>query len=943
MDIRLLGQVGLGVADRVVPVARSHCRCVLAVLAMTPGRLVDSETLIDRVWGERPPRSARHSLHTHIAAIRRLVETVGEGRDHPELRRVGSGYVLEAGLDHVDLHRSRRLAEQARTLAGTGSDRDLHAVTLLRKACSLWRGTPLAGLTADWAVHVRGALEQERLNLFIDRYAAELRVGEHNTALGPLAELLAEHPLVEPLAGLQMLALYRSGRLADAVDSYAQIRQRLVEQLGDEPGPELRQLHQQVLRRDPGLDLKSAEVVGQSMVDVELQFTPALLPPDIAAFAGREKELHALDKLLLDDEQRSNPVIISAIDGAAGVGKTALAVHWAHRVAHRFPDGQLYANLAGYDMAAQPKDPIDIVHGFLEAMQVPAERIPRSQDALTGMYRSLLNDRRMLVVLDNARDANQVRPLLPGGAGCFVIVTSRSQLTGLVATECAHALTLDRLTSSEARQLLARRLGRDWVSADPVSTDEIITQCGHLPLALAVVAARATSHRACAARDLAAALREAGGALDLLSGPDPATDLRAVISWSYRALSDEAAQMFRLLGLWPVPDFSVAAIASLVGVPMREARRVLAELAHSHLINQYTPARFGVHDLLREYAAMLTREYDAAAVRDAATQRVLDFYVHTAHRAAVLINPQREPIELHPLRPAVSPVDLDDQQAAVAWLNLEYPTIRAWTARAAGAGYLTHTWQLAWAIPDFLQRRGLWNEWAASQQVGLDAAQRLGNSQAVALALRGLAAASGAMGQYGDAHGHLARALELFSELGHRMQHARTLLSISAVLSYQDRFDDALTNAKQALALFEREGDLGGQAYAHNGMGWLHARLGKYDEALSHSHRALILQQRVGDTYGEAATLDTIGYAHHLLGDFRQAIDAYERSIVLARAHGALFREAEVTSRLGDTLSASGDRAAARQKWSHSLCLLDQLQRPEVGDLRASLNASLRT
>ncbi|HET6211999.1 MAG TPA: BTAD domain-containing putative transcriptional regulator, partial [Micromonosporaceae bacterium] len=488
MDFRLLGSVEVLASGQPVEVGPPQRCTVLAALAVDAGRPVTVETLIDRVWGDQPSHRVRRGLQAHVTRIRRLLEHAGAGEETPTrlVRRAG-GYALDVDPDRVDLHRFRRLLDQARHRACA----DVERVTLLRDALGLWRGEPLGGLAGQWAVRTRQGWRQQHLDAVLAWARAELAVGNPAAVIGALTDLVGEHPLLEPLIAVLMRALYAAGHSAQALDLSTVTRQRLVQELGAEPGSELRQVQHGILRDD--LDRHDMPPP-PAVPAVAASVAPAQLPQDVPGFAGRQAALAQLDALLPAAGEPANTVVISAVSGTAGVGKTALAVYWAHQVRRRFPDGQLYVNLRGFDPSGSVMEPVEAVRGFLDALGVAPQRIPAGIDAQTALYRSLLAERRMLLVLDNACDAAQVRPLLPGAAGCLVLVTSRNRMSGLVATDGAHPLSLDLLTAAEARQLLARRLGADRIANEPRAVEEIIERCARLPLALTVVAARAATH-----------------------------------------------------------------------------------------------------------------------------------------------------------------------------------------------------------------------------------------------------------------------------------------------------------------------------------------------------------------------------------------------------------------------------------------------------------------
>jgi len=466
-------------------------------------------------------------------------------------------------------------------------------------------------------------------------------------------------------------------------------------------------------------------------------------------------------------------VVIAALSGTAGVGKTTLAVHWAHRVSARFPDGQLYVNLKGFDPGGEALDPGEAVRGFLEAFGVPVTRIPADLPGRAGLYRSLLAGRRVLVVLDNARDVEQVRPMLPGSPGCLALVTSRNHLTGLVAAEGAHPLALDLLPAAGARDLLIRRLGSHRVAREPAAVDDIIAGCARLPLALTIAAARAATSPGFPLAVFATELREATRALDPFDGGDLATDVRTVFSWSYRALSAAAARLFRLLGLYPGPDIGLAAAASLAAIQPDQARAPLAELTRAHLLAEHSPGRYAFHDLLRSYAAEQARAHDSQQVRDAAVHRLLDHYLHTARNAAILIEPHFEPPALMPAQPGVSAGESGTAEDAMSWFGAERAVLLAAVLLAADAGHGEHAWQLAWMLSPSFIRRGSWTDNARAQHAALAAARRTGDAAGEAHALHCLALGYARSGRFHDAFPYFQHALRQFEAIGDHVSQAR--------------------------------------------------------------------------------------------------------------------------------------------------------------------------
>ena len=664
---------------------------------------------------------------------------------------------------------------------------------------------------------------------------------------------------------------------------------------------------------------------------------PRQLPAAVAHFAGRAAQLAALTDLLRRAPDGPGAVVIAAIGGTAGVGKTTLAVHWAHRFADRFPDGQLYVNLRGFDPNGSTVTPAAAVRRFLVALGVPPHRVPAGSDAQADLYRSRLAGRRMLIVLDNARDADHVRLLLPGAPGCLVLVTSRNQLSSLVTVEGAHPLTVELPGPAEARDMLARRLGDRRVAAEPEAVEQIVTRCARLPLALAIVAARAAARPDFPLSVLADQLDASRDRLDGLVGGDAVSDVRAVFSWSYNTLTPDAARLFRLLGLHPGPDITTHAAASLTALPPARTRPLLDELAGVHLIVEHAPGRYTFHDLLRTYAVERADAVDPDTERHAATRRVLDHYVHTAHAAAMLLDPHREPIELAPPQPGTSPDTPADYQRALAWFTAEHLVLLAAVRHAADAGLDTPAWQLAWTLVDFLDRRGHWHDHIASGHIGVAAAGRLGDPSVLARAHRLLARGFTLLGRFDDSSTHLHHALDLHRRTADRVGQAHTHLNIAFAREQQGRHDDALDHTGQALVLYRAADHEAGQASALSALATYHALLGDHLQALTHGEQALALHQKLDYPYGQAAAWDSLGHAHHQLGHHARAITCYHHALDLVRELGDRYIEADTLVHLGDIHHAVGDPAAAHLAWQQALAILDELDHPQADQVRAKL------
>jgi tetratricopeptide (TPR) repeat protein/transcriptional regulator with XRE-family HTH domain len=667
------------------------------------------------------------------------------------------------------------------------------------------------------------------------------------------------------------------------------------------------------------------------------QSVPRQLPAPVRQFAGRQAEMAALTDLLDTGNRAPAAVVISVISGTAGVGKTALAVRWAHQVADRFPDGQLYVNLRGFDPSGRPMPPDEAIHGFLDALGVPAERIPASLDARAALFRSLLAGKRMLLVFDNARDAGQVRPLLPAGPGCLVVVVSRSQLAGLVAGEDARLLILDLLTEAEARELLALRLGEARVAAEPQATAELTRLCVRLPLALAIVAARACARPGFRIGVFAEELKDVRGRLDALETVDEPTSVRAVFSWSLSSLPAPATRMFALLGMHPGPDITVPAAASLAAMPLPVARRALGELADAQLITEHASARFAMHDLLQAYAAEQAASNDAEA-RRAAIRRMLDHYLHTVYTADRLLYPHRDALILPAPETDAPPESLTSARRALAWLRAERRVLLAVVAQAASLSFDDHAWQIACCLAMFLDLEGCWPESATAQQAALASAQRAGNTEAQARIHLVLSHVCMRLDAGHDAQAHLEHALRLYEQIRDRISQARVHVAFSLISNRQGRHHDAFAHAQQGLILYWSAGHQAGLAQALNAMGWSEAHLADPWRAVACCQKAVRLHQEAGHVVGECEGLDSLGYAYHQLGDLHQAISCYERSLVCHRQLASRHEEAVTRTRLGDAYLASGHAERARDLWTFALDVFETEHHPSADAVRSRID-----
>ncbi len=644
---------------------------------------------------------------------------------------------------------------------------------------------------------------------------------------------------------------------------------------------------------------------------------------------------------VLGEDRPHGSAAVAAIIGTAGVGKTALAVHWAHRMTRHFPDGQLYVNLRGFDPAGTPLAPSDSIRVLLDALNESANRIPVTLDAQIGLYRSLLAGKQLLLVLDNVRDEQQVRPLLPGSGRCLTVVTSRRQLIGLATADGARLHTLDVLPVEQAVELLTRRLSLRGQDEPPGVQEravrDIARLCACLPLALSVAAARAAAHPDRPLAVLARGLRDANERLDMLATSDVTTNMRAVLSWSVRQLSPSATRVFDLLGLHPGPDVSVQAAISLTGAARPDVLAALRELTEMHLLTEPAPGRFSMHDLLRAYAGERARDLDSAK-RDAAVKRMISHYTGTAETASALLNPFRVAPDVPlPRTAGTAPEGLNGYREALDWFDAERRVLVAVIRLAAARRCHAQAWALCWTIADYLDWRGRWRELADTQQTALAAACALDDASRQADAHRTIARAAIQLAAFDEAGRHLLLALDLYSQAGSFTAAGHVLLDLGRTSERQGDYRQALSRGYQALELLERTGDRAGQANALNNIGWCHANLGDARAALTYCQRALELDRELGDAQGEAATLDSVGYAYHQLGRHAEAISYFRRSAWLYQELGNRFKQAEPLAHLGDALYAHGSPQDARNAWCDALTILTDLGHPDARLIRARL------
>lgn len=935
--IRILGPLEVRHRDQPVDLGVRRQRLIFGILVLWAGQPVQIGRLITAAWsGHEPPVTARNAIQICISRLRATLGGVAS------ISTVGDGYRLDADPGVIDLHCFRQHVASARNVDGE------RRVAELRQAESLWRGPVLSGeLPEDVRDWLCAGISEERVAALEERIEAELALGLHHQLIGELTDLVRAHPTRERMIGQLMLALYRDGQAARALQVCRETRALFSQELGIEPGALIRDLEVDILRQAPGL-------LG-TVTAVPAPFPiPAQLPRDERGFTGRDDQIAALDGLVKRDLSRGARIVL--IVGTAGVGKTALAVHWAHRVRERFPDGQLYADLRGYSADA-PVRVIDALTRILLACGMPADRISADETAAVNCYRSLLAERRMLIVLDNARSAEQVRPLLPGGPHCAVVVTSRDRLDGLLVRDGARRLDLTVLAPAESRSLLAEALGAERVQSEQAAVTELAALCAHLPLALRIAAAALHGQPARAIAGYVARLR-AGNRLTALSvDGDPDSAVRAAFDLSYAALTAPLRRIFAMISLMPGTDFTVDAVTALVGNASDETGVAFARLVGMHLLDEPSPGRYRMHDLLQLYAAEHVADEEDQTGQAQAMGRLLTWYLDASRAASRRLYGGGH--RSHDDLASTKIVDFTTDAEAITWLNAERANLAAAVVLSHSHGFHTTTWQLAHELRIYFWRTRHTAEWMPIAQAGLAAALATADPRAEAAMRLNFGALSQCLAQPGAAAENYATAYELATSAGWTaiqltcLTHLGTLHLAGGDLAAADGFYQrslelirqekdwaslwpVLTNLglvryqrgqlraaealqAEAVQAARRAGNPGGEASALQYLGYCVHAIGDLDRALTHLTQALPIHQRIGNRRGEAQTLMDIAAVHSDADRPELAESGIEAALAIIGGTGdrnvealALNIRGNVKLKAGHPQEAFADHLAAR-------------------------------
>lgn len=933
---RILGPVEVWTGQEWAKIGAPKQRSVLATLLLRSGEPVSTDTLIDQVWPHKPPARAVNLVSVYVHHLRRLI---GDGDGRVLITRA-PGYQVVLGPGALDADQFARLVSTGRRMLAEGEPG--RAVDLLDEAMGLWRGRVLADVAATPLVAAEAdRLEESRVEALELRADASLACGRPTEVVPEMRRLLADHPLREKLWALLIRALYGAGRQAEALEVYEQARNRISDELGVDPGAELRQLYHQILVADGEQSVPPLATASPGPVPAQSP-VPAQLPADIRDFTGRSGQVEQLQEMLATgDEDSPGAVRVALVVGSGGLGKTALAVHAAHLLASRFPDGQLYANLLG---ATQPVAAAEVLARFLRDLGLDGGRIPLGEEERAAHLRTRLAGKRVLIVLDDARDAAQVTPLLPGSASCSVLVTARGMLPELVGSK---VIDLDVLPRGEARMLFGVVAGEERAAAESAATEAVLRACAGLPLAIRIAGARLARRGGGTVRALADRLSDERRRLDELRMGNLA--VRASFEVSFAALPGTArpgeldpARAFRLLGLWTGPSIGLPAASSLLGEPEAVAADALGVLVDAHLLESPQPDRYRFHDLLRVHAADRALTEEPEEDRREAIYRVLAWYLHTAEAAARVITSQRRLVPLDPVPPVVRPLAFATLEEALAWCEHERPELMAATRQAAASGLHALAWKLPAAAMVFYSRRSHWADWVATHKIGLASAEAAGDRLAQAWMLNNLGMAYGVQ-RMPESLACFEKALEISRELGNGPGEAQAVTNIANTYFRLGNFAEARGAALRSLDIERKAGDRFGEGIALGILGSVCRELGGYDEAIHYLRQALDISRELGDRDGEAECLKDLGEAYLGLGLMEDAIGRMEDALAIWQSIGDRYGQAATLQRLGQAQLRAGETAKARALLAQAIDLYDDLRdHAEAAAARAELAAVAR-
>jgi len=957
MRFRLLGPLEIRTGEDWRGIGAPKWRSVLAALLINAGQVVPADVLINEVWRDEPPAKAANLISIYVLRLRRLL-----GEEYSALLVTRSpGYQLRLGPADTDVQVFETMVREGRRAYAAGDPET--SAARLAEALALWRGSPLADVPPTPLVEA----ETERLaGLRLDaaelRIKAELACGNYAQVIPELRRLLADNPIREGLWLLLIQALDGAGRHAEALDAYGQARRAIADELGVDPGPELRQLYADLLAKDEKLAREGGDAAGSisagtvtagarpgesapGRAQARVTWTvpaPAQLPADVADFTGREDQVRHLCALLANAGAGADPgaVRIALVAGSGGLGKTSLAVHAAHRLSGTFPDGQLYVDLLG--ATAHPLHAADVLARFLRDLGVDGRDIPVDEDERAARYRTVLAGRRMLILLDNARDAAQVRPLLPGTASCAVMVTTRSRMPDLASTKLVD---LDVLDDDEALTLFTKVIGDERAAAEPEATAELLLACAGLPLAIRICAARLNTRSGWTIRSMANRLRDEHRRLDELKAGDQA--VRASYQVSFASLAADAppggiapADAFRMLGLWHGPSISSAAAAALFGTPEHLASDALETLVDTHLLESTSPDRYKFHDLLRVYSSERAVADLSSSDRDAAVGRLLEWYMRTADAAAAVVSPHSYRLPLDDSAPDSAPLAFADVEDALGWYDSERANVVAATRQASACGLHEIAWRLPTPLFTVFNRRGNWADCITTHRIALESARHVGTRQGEGWVLNNLGEALEFAGLK-EGTGHLERALEIRHEIGDRWGEAQSSNNLADAYVAAGRMDEAFQLMRRARDLNREVGVRYGEGVALNNLGEALLNIDRPQEAVESLMQARRTFAEANSLHGEGYALHNLGRCYLALGRNADALDCLRQALTVHVATGDRHRQAFTLRFLGVAQSRAGLAAEARESWTQAAAIFHDLgDAPRAAEVRAEQDAS---